>query len=288
MTGKADSGRVLGFGRELARRYSRHDVGHQSAALAYYLLFTLFPLMIFFSALLGLLQLNVSDVLSVLSTVLPGAVVDLCEAYLVHISATSSATMMWFALVFSVYFPVRAANCLMRGVRRAYGLEPPERPLRYYGKVLLFTGILLVGIVAALVLMTFGQRLLLYLAGRTRFTQQLIYVWNYLRFLLLAFLLFAMLGLLYAMAQDRRRAPIMAVLPGTLAALGGWMLLSVGFSYYVENFADYSLIYGTLGTVVVLLIWLYLSSVMLLMGAECNGAYRKRKTERELREGENG
>ena len=287
MTGKADSGRVLGFGRELARRYSRHDVGHQSAALAYYLLFTLFPLMIFFSALLGALQLNVSDVLSVLSTVLPDTVVDLCEAYLIHISTTSSTTVMWFALVFSIYFPVRAANCLMRGVRRAYGLKRPDSPVRHYGKVLLFTVFLLVVIVAALVLMTFGQRLLLYLAGRTRFTQQLIYAWNYLRFLLLALLLFATLGLLYAMAQDRRQPPL-TVLPGALAALGGWMLFSVGFSYYVEHFANYSVIYGALGAVVVLLVWLYLSSVMLLMGAECNGAYLKRKGERKLPEGENG
>lgn len=284
--GKMDSG-ILGFGRELARRYTLHDVGHQSAALAYYLLFTLFPLMIFFSALLGALQLNVSDVLSVLSTVLPDAVVDLCEAYLIHISATTSPAVVWFALVFSIYFPVRAANCLMRGVRRAYGLKRPDSPLRHYGKVVLFTGFLMLVIVAALVLMTFGQRLLLYLAGRTRFTQQLIYAWNYLRFLLLALLLFATLGLLYAMAQDRRQSA-MAVLPGALAALGGWMLLSVGFSYYVENFANYSVIYGTLGTVIVLLVWLYLSSMMLLMGAECNGAYLKRKGERTLREGENG
>ena len=253
-------------------RYNRHDVAQQGAALAYYLLFSLFPLLIFVSSLLGLLHLNVGDALDILSTVLPSSVVDLCETYLVYVSRTASRAMLWFSLVFSIYFPMRAANCLMRSVRRAYGIKRPEYLARYYLRVLLFTVVLILVIVLSLVLITFGERLLLYLAGRTRFAQALIRLWNYLRFLLLALILFATLGTLYALAQDERQSAG-AVLPGAVTSMGAWMILSVGFSFYVENYAHYSVIYGTLGAVMILMIWLFLSAQVLIMGAEVNSMY---------------
>ena len=76
------------------RRYFHHDVGRQSAALAYYLLFTLFPFLIFLSSLLGLLQLDVSEVVGALQPLLPAEVLDVAEAYLEYASRTSSAAML--------------------------------------------------------------------------------------------------------------------------------------------------------------------------------------------------
>ena len=263
--------RPLAMLSELVYRYHRHDVAQQSAALAYYLLFTLFPLLIFVSSLLGLLNIQTEDAMELLSTVLPTAVVDLCEMYLNYVSHTTTAAMFWFSLVFSIYFPMRAANCLMRSVRRAYGLKRPVSLVRHYLRVLLFTVVLILVVVVSLLLMTFGQRLLLYLAGKVPFMTGIIHLWHYLRFFLLALLLFAALGILYALAQDQRQSAG-AIVPGAVCALIGWMVVSVGFSFYVENFAHYSVIYGTLGAVVVLMIWLFLSSATLIMGSEYNGA----------------
>ena len=75
---------------------------------------------------------------------------------------------------------------------------------------------------------------------------------------------------LYALAQDTRR-PWRDLWPGTLAALAAWMGLSWLYAMYVENFANYSLLYGSIGTVVVLMIWLYMSANVLILGAELNG-----------------
>ena len=270
----------------LFRRYHHHDVAQQGAALAYYVLFALFPILIFISSLLGLLNLDVEYTTQLLGTVLPAAVVDLCRTYLSYASVTSNTAVFWASLVFSVYFPMRAANCLMRSVRRAYGVKRPTNLVRYYARLLLFTGILILVILLSLVLITVGERLLLYLAGHIRGTAGLIRLWNYLRFVVLAAILFATLGLLYALSNDERKQAG-AILPGALVSLAGWMVLSVGFSFYVENFADYSLIYGTLGTVIVLLVWLFLSAVSLIMGAEFNGLWQiwreKRKLPPELR-----
>ena len=71
---------------------------------------------------------------------------------------------------------------------------------------------------------------------------------------------------------------IKTFLPGILFALLGWMLVSVGFSFNVEYFANYSVIYGALGAVVVLLMWLYMTAVILILGAELNGALQTVRT----------
>ena len=278
---------VVRVAGELIRRYSRHDVGQQSAAMAYYLLFTIFPMLIFISSLLGILNLDVEAVRGLLAHVLPKTILDLCETYLQYVSHTASATILGFSLVFSIYFPMRAANCLVRCVRRAYDLRRPEKMLRYRLRLLLFTLYLIVVIVAALALMTLGERVLLFFIGHLDFPQGVLGVWDSLRFVILALLLFATLGILYGMAQDRRQ-PALYILPGALLALLAWMLLSMGFSFYVENFANYSVIYGTLGAVIVLLVWLFLSAATLIMGAEVNGMIQQWHQNRHYRPEEGG
>lgn len=264
------------------RRYFHHDVGRQSAALAYYLLFTLFPFLIFLSSLLGLLKLDVSEILGALQPLLPAEVLDVAEAYLEYASRTSSAAMLWFGLIFSIYFPMRAADCLMRAVRRAYHLPRPGNHLVYRFKVLLYTVFLLVAIAATLSLATVSQRMLAFLGKYITLPLVFVELWDLLRFLMLAVVVFGAVGLLYAMAQDSRQ-PGRNVVPGVITSLAAWMALSAAYSFYVENFANYSLIYGTLGTMVVLMIWLYLTATVLIMGAEINDTLMSLRGDSRLR-----
>lgn len=98
----------------------------QSAALAFYLLFMIFPFLIFISALLGLLDLNITGMMTVLSDFLPEEVVDLLRMYFTYVTDNPSPQLMVFGLVFSIYFPMRATNSLMAAVRTAYHLGPPK------------------------------------------------------------------------------------------------------------------------------------------------------------------
>ena len=183
----------------LVQRYLRHNVGMQGAALAFYLLFMIFPLLIFISSLLGLLQLDVDAILAVLGEFLPREVVSFVGMYLTYVGRNPSVKLLLFGLFFSLYFPMRATNTLMRSVRIAYHLGPPRG----------------------------------------------------------------------ALSQDGRQ-PWRNIWPGTMAALGAWLLLNWLYASYVQNFADYSLLYGSIGTAIALLIWLYMTAVTLIMGAELN------------------
>ncbi|MBD5160766.1 MAG: YihY/virulence factor BrkB family protein [Oscillibacter sp.] len=278
-------------GRFLTRtveRYFLHGVAQEAAALAYYLLFTLFPLMIFLSSLLGLLELDISGIIQGLTPLLPAGVLDLVESYLSYVSRTSSRTMLWFGLVFTIYFPMRAADCLMIAVRRAYHLPRPKNQIFYMMKVLLYTVFLLVTIALTLALATVGRAALEFAGRFVVMPEAFIDLWSGLRFLVLGGVMFAAVGLLYAAAQDSRQ-PARNVLPGAIAALAAWMVVSAAFSFYVENFAHYSVIYGALGTVIVLMMWLNLTAVVLIMGAEINGvlaSIRGRRT-RKAQNGKN-
>ena len=95
-------------------------------------------------------------------------------------------------------------------------------------------------------------------------------LWGQLRFPVVAVVANFALLFLYGLAQDDRQ-PWRNLLPGTLLALAAWMVLSFLYSLYVDNFANYSVLYGSIGTIIVVLIWLYMSAIVLIMGAELNG-----------------
>lgn len=253
----------------LIRRYYDHRVAHDSAALTYYLLFAIFPLLIFLNNLVGILSFDVDSTLSELSRLVPNEVVDLLEQYLNYVSRVSSRSLMWFSLVFTVYFPFRAANALFFSVRKAYGLGPPVHYLRYQFRVLLYTVLLIVMLVLSLAIAAVGRRALDFVSGYIYLSDAVIRLWSWLRFVFLACVLFVMIALLYALALEARDVR-RSIMPGVVCSLMAGVVLSVLFSLYVEHAARYSLIYGSIGGIIVVLLWLYLTATVLIMGAEFN------------------
>jgi membrane protein len=267
----------------MARRYLGHNVSIQSAALAFYLLFTIFPLLIFFSALLGLLHLDVTAILADLGRLLPAEVVELVGLYLSYVGANPSLRLLVFGLFFSIYFPMRATNTLMRAVRTAYHLGPPRSAVRHLLRTLLFTLLLIVTITLMLVFLTVGNLLLGWAVEVLGLSASAARLWARLRFPAVIALMYLALYSLYALSQDTRQPP-RNIFPGVLAALAGWLLLSLCYSYYVENFASYATLYGSIGAVVVLMVWLSLSATVLILGAELNGTLISLRKDRGAQE----
>lgn len=263
---------------QLVRRYYLHDVGRDSAALTYYLLFALFPLLVFISTLLGILKLDVDSVTQVLSQIVPADVMSVLESYLEYVSANASRQLLWFSLIFSVWFPMRATSCLLHSLRKAFGLGPPRKMLVNQLGILLFTVWLILTIGLTLLLVTVGRRALEFLSGLIELPAGFIDLWSYLRFIVLGVVMFLMLTVLYMLARGQRR-PLKEVAPGVGISLAAWMVLSLAFSYYVENFANYSVLYGSIATVVVVL-WLYMSGTVLIMGAEYSAVILRRRRSR--------
>ena len=260
-------------------RYYSHDVARDSAALTYYLLFAVFPLLIFVSVLLGALQLNVASITAFLENFAPPAVVSVVRAYLSYVSGNSSRNLLWFSLVFSVWFPMRATSCLMHSVRKAYGYGAPPNMWLGTLRTLIFTVLLIVGIALTALLTVVGRRILEFAATLVTIPEDFITAWNYLRFVIMGLVMAAMLWALYMLALGEH-IPARQVWPGVLVSLAGWLAVSMAFSYYVEHFAHYAELYGSIATIVVSLLWLYWSGTVLIVGAELNGALTARRRRR--------
>ena len=268
-----------GFGRlagDMIRRYYVHNVARDSAALTYYLLFAIFPLLIFVSTLLGVLELDIASITAVLAPILPSDVVDIIRTYLEYVAANQSRQLLWFSLVFSIWFPMRSTGCLMHSLRKAFGRSAPENILLGQLRTLLFTiwMIFVIGLTLALVVV--GRRALYFLSGFLPLSETFISVWGYLRFIILGLVMAISLGILYQLALGQRR-PLREVLPGVGSSLAAWLLLSMAFSYYVENMARYAQLYGSIATIVVVLLWLYMSGQVLILGAELSASLIHRK-----------
>jgi len=165
---------------------------------------------------------------------------------------------------------MRATNSLMAAVRTAYHLGPPKGFITQWIKVLLYTVTLIVTIALTLSLMTFGERALWYTVEHFHLPEFLAKLWVTLRFPVAGAVSFLALFLLYALAQDTIQ-PLKNICPGVLFSLAAWMAFSWLYSYYANHFSHYSVLYGSIGAVIVVLIWLNLSAFTLILGAEMNG-----------------
>ncbi|MBQ2830176.1 MAG: YihY/virulence factor BrkB family protein [Oscillospiraceae bacterium] len=257
--------------RELLRRYFVHDIGRDSAALTYYLIFALFPLLVFISSLFGFLDFDAQAVLDGLSRFMPQEVTELFARYLSHTAQMSSRALLGASLVFSIYFPMRATECLLRSVRKAYGLDTPRRLLVHLFKTALFTLFLIIFLPLSLLTITVSGRLLSFVGRFIPPVAELAQLWGAFRFILLGALLFLALSLLHALGRDGRRGFEMARLfPGVAFSLAGGLLASAVFSWYAANAGRYSLLFGSIGTIVVLLLWIRLFAIVTILGAEFN------------------
>jgi membrane protein len=125
-------------------------------------------------------------------------------------------------------------------------------------------------IISALVLVLYGGQLADYVAGHYGFGQYFTLTWKILQWLIvLAFMLLAF-ALIYYVAPDLHEQKWAWVTPGSVVGVGLWLLVSVGFKLYLHFFDSYSKTYGTLGAVIVLMLWLYLTGAAILIGGEVN------------------
>ena len=208
----------------MVRRYFDHHVGRDSAALTYYLLFALFPLLIFLSNLVGIMSVDISGFLYEIRAFIPQEAIEIIEQYFTYVSRDSSPRLLWFSLIFSIYFPYRAASSLLGSVRRAYGEHRPTQFLRYQFKLLLYTLSLILMVVLSIGLSVVGGRVLNYvsshLSAYITLSDGFIRLWSSLRFVII--------GGIGTMAGPIVGTVVYIILDEVLASFPGWSNIILG------------------------------------------------------------
>ncbi len=258
----------------------KDDVLGHAAQLAFYFLFALFPMLIFLAALIGYLPIPhlLDRMIEYLSQVLPTVAIVLVQQTLLEITRGQRGGLLSFGLILTIWAASSGLHALISSLNVAYSVKT----LRAWWKDRLLAIALTFGfsvlIIAALAIIFFGGNLGTFLTNEYRLGQTFRTGWALLQWpTMVLFMLFG-LELLYFSAPHR---PMQWrwLTPGAVFALTAWLVISFAFKWYVTRVANYTLTYGSLGSVIVLMLWLYLTSIAILMGGEINGLRERRKAE---------
>jgi membrane protein len=266
--------------KDLLRRYDKHQLKHISGSLAYFFTLAIFPLFIFIQAVLGLFGVGLSSFIETLQTVVPTNVYDLLNTYVQSISGENIG-LLSFGLVSALYASSIALNSIMNAVLLAY--NQTSRHSWFYNKALaiLFTILLGGSMSLFLIVPVLGSLVLPMIKMYLPDLLALFNLINTLSWLVSAVAIVATLALLYKIVPQK---PVKgSIWPGAIFALTGWLIGSSGFAFFVNNFANYST-YGFFGSVMVFLLWLYITGLMIILGAELNDSLDQHRLSKEKTE----
>lgn len=241
-----------------------------AAGVAFYLLIGIVPGLIALISIYGLIfdPQQVQQQFSSLSGILPAEATQLLSAQMERIASNSKAAGWGAAL--SILAALWASSSAMKALVKALNIAYNEHEERGFIKLtattlLLTLGAIVVGILAIVAIV--------FLPAIFRFAglgDNAHLVSNLVRWPLLALIAVVGLSVLYRFGPNRKKPKWRWVSWGSVAAMLMWVLCSVGFSFYVSNFGSYNETYGTLAAVVVMMLWLFLSALSILVGAELN------------------
>lgn len=272
--------RAFGLIKRLIRRVRDDDVPALGAEYAYHLLLSLFPFLIFLAALSTYAPAATEEALEGLSALVPAQALKVVRATLNEIAFANRSNMISLGMIFTVWTASAGFAALARGFNKAYDVEETRGFLRVRALSLVFVPLVSLGIVLEAAAVVFGNVLLCGAPGAECRSPAANALLHALRLALPLVTMTLIFSLLYAAIPNRRQT-FRQVLPGAAFASVAWALASLGFSFYVDRFADYARYYGSLGGVMILLVWLYLSSVVLLVGSEINAELIKSKERKD-------
>jgi len=263
----------------LIKRYFKDDIGSSAAALAYYLMFSFFPMIILGSMLLGYANISSDYVSNAFTGILPHDVINIINKYLEYVSENKNSNILMVSLFFTVYFPLRAVARIMGEINRVYKVQNERRFFKKILFVFVFTALFAFTIFASLALLIAGRTMLSFISNFVGISPEFIEAWVTNRFVAMAIICFITIIMLYMLAPNCA-VSFTQSFPGAAFAVLLWLLLSAGFSFYVENMGKYSVVFGSIGAIIVLLLWLYMMASILLMGAEVNSVLKELNEER--------
>ena len=255
----------------------------QSAKLSFYFLLSFFPLLVSLIALLGLL-LQSGPVLQetlhkYLTAVVPESASDLINTTLQEVTRGSGGGKLSLALLFALWAATQGMDAIIESLNVAYEVEE-SRPWWKKQLIALELTIVSFGLIAcALLLMIYGGRLSEIMVSTFGFSTFIAGVWRVLQWPLLLVFVLTAFNTLYLYAPNVKHRRWHWLMPGTVVGVALWLMVSFGFKLYLSFFDRFTITYGSIGAVIILLLWLYLSGTAILIGGTVNSEIERASVE---------
>jgi membrane protein len=264
------------------QEFQRDDALGIAAQLAYYLILALFPFILVLVSLLGTFGSEelASEVLGYFQQVMPEQAYEIIKDFTDNIISGKAEApgLFTFGILFTIWAASGAFAALINALNRAYDVQETRPFWKVRGIAILMTLGLSVLILIGVLLLVLGPQIGEAIANVFGLERTFLVVWEVARWPVALFFMMFTVALLYYFAPDVDQ-PFRWITPGGLIGIILWVLASVGFNFYVSNFGSYNKTYGSIGAVIVLLLYLYISSLTILFGATLNATLVRMKEE---------
>ncbi|WP_240414602.1 YihY/virulence factor BrkB family protein [Paenibacillus periandrae] len=260
---------LMSFAQNLYGRFEDDDVPAMGAQLTYYLILSFFPFLIFVFAVLSYSDISVSDAIHNISSVLPQLSDRMIVDVFTELQQSRNGSLLSIGLLATLWSASNGINAVVKALNKAYDVEENRPFWKARGISLIFTIILAVLIFLSMILLIFGK-----VIGETMYRVAQLpgnfeMLWGIAQYVIPLITMVSAFVLLYKYTPNLKLR-FSEVIPGAVFATLGWVVASILFSFYVNNFGNYTKTYGSIGGIIVLLTWLYLSSILIILGGEMN------------------
>lgn len=246
------------------------------AAQAYYYLLSIVPLVVVCFAIIPYLHIDPDKAVNFLKDALPGELASFFEKDIMKFVNSPRGGLLTIGIMGALWSVSNAIHALIKSVNEAYGVKETRSFIFVRLIALGLTMGMIITILFAMVLPVFGNTIFDYLKTYIGFSSTFEGIYQILLWISGLVLLILFLIILYRFAPNLK-IPMKHVLPGALTACILWLMTSFGFFFYVSNFGSYSAIYGSLGGLVILMLWFFLTGIILMIGAILNVLYHENK-----------
>lgn len=262
------------FIHSLRANIRKHHISAYSGHMAFFLMMSIFPFLIVVFTLVGKLSLDSQFLIEYMRLFVPTEIGSFLEDYITTISFNPTGVIS-ISLVVAIWSSSRAVHALIRALNVVFEVDEgrPYWKLRFTG--FFYTLIMVLAIVLFLFLPVIGGRLLEALTPFIRIPMVYITLYSYLRWVLITVTFFLAILAIYKKLPGCR-VTVREAIWGAGFALAGWLLNALTYSFIITNFSRISLIYGGLSAIILLSFWLYIDSIIILLGAEVVH-YRQKK-----------
>ena len=272
----------------LTRTYTdigRNHTMQMAAALSYYFVLSLFPALIFLSAVVAFLPVPdlFGQALGMMGRFIPPDSMGLVRRVLADVITPNRSAFLSFGILGTLWAASGGFSAAIEALNVAYDVSD-DRPFWKTRPLAIALAFIIGGLLLlALAVMIVGPRFGMWLASRVHLSSLWVFVWPYIHWsVAVGFTVLAVEALYFLAPNVKQR--FLATLPGAVVAVGSWVALSYLLGLYFRHFANFNKTYGTLGAAVALMVWLYWTGFAMLVGAELNSELAKISTEGPIEE----
>ena len=245
----------------------------RASSLAFNFFLAFFPTLIVFFTLIPYIPISgfQETLMEILSNILPPSTNTATFNTLEDIINNQRGGLLSIGFILALYFSTNGMSSLIQAFNSSYHIRENESILKHQLLSIILTIILSALVFLTIILIIFGKAAILYLIEYEIISQNQITLLNIAKWVILTFMLFIGITTIFNFGHSiKSRTKIFS--PGALLATLFIILTSVFFSYYIDNFSQYNKIYGSIGTLIIILLWIYFNAIILLIGFELNAS----------------